>query len=44
MRKLYRFENGSVYEYCRMQRVYVFIGKLNGKTKNKFINDYEKQY
>lgn len=37
----YRFENGSVYEYDKEQRAYVFIGKLNGRTRKQFIDDYE---
>lgn len=37
----YRFESGSAYEYSNQQKAYVFIGKLNGRTKKQFIADYE---
>tara|TARA_R110000851_G_scaffold187039_1_gene336519 strand:+ start:448 stop:576 length:129 start_codon:yes stop_codon:yes gene_type:complete len=40
---LYRFENDSVYEYSNTAKAYIFIGKLNGRTKKQFINDYEQQ-
>ena len=36
----YRFESGSAYEYSADNRAYIFIGKLNGRTKKQFINDY----
>lgn len=37
----YRVESGSVYEYDKEQNAYVFIGKLNGKTRKQFIDEYE---
>lgn len=37
----YRFESGSVYEYDAEQNAYIFIGKLNGKTRKQFIKEYE---
>ena len=37
----YRFESGSVYEYDADQNAYIFIGKLNGKTRKQFIKEYE---
>ena len=38
----YRFDQyDSVYEYCAYQQVYLFIGKLNGRTEQQFIQDYE---
>lgn len=37
----YRFESGSVFEFSASQNAYVFIGKLNGRTKAQFIRDYE---
>ena len=37
----YRFESGSVYEYCSESDAYLFIGKLNGMAKKKFIEYYE---
>lgn len=37
----YRFENDSVYEYDKEYKVYIFIGKLNGRTRKQFIDDYE---
>ena len=37
----YRVESGSVYEYDAEQKAYVFIGKLNGKTRKQFIREYE---
>jgi len=38
----YRFDQyGSVYEYSKEHKAYVFIGKLNGRTKKQFIKDYE---
>lgn len=39
----FRFESGSVYEFCDKQKAYVFIGKLNGRTKKQFIADYENE-
>lgn len=39
----YRFESGSVYEYCKQSHAYLFIGKLNGRTRNQFITEYEQQ-
>jgi len=40
----YRFDQyDSVYEYDKRQKAYVFIGKLNGRTKKEFIKDYERQ-
>jgi hypothetical protein len=39
----YRFENGSVYEYSLEHRAYLFIGKLNGKSKRQFIREYEEE-
>ena len=39
----YRFESGSVYEYCKQSHAYLFIGKLNGRTKKQFIAEYEQQ-
>lgn len=41
MKETYRFESGSVYEYSCQAKAYIFIGKLNGRAKRKFINDYE---
>ena len=40
----YRFESGSVYEYSKEHRAYLFIGKLNGRTKKQFITDYENKW
>ena len=40
----YRFESGSVYEYSESHKAYIFIGKLNGRSKAKFIKEYENQY
>lgn len=37
----YRVESGSVYELDEEQNAYVFIGKLNGKTRKQFIDEYE---
>ena len=37
----YRFESGSAYEYSESQKAYLFIGKLNGRSKKAFITDYE---
>jgi len=37
----YRFESGSVYEFDAAHNAYIFIGKLNGKTKKQFIKEYE---
>lgn len=41
MKETYRFSNDSVYEYSYHAKAYILIGKLNGRTKRKFINDYE---
>lgn len=40
-REKYRFESGSAYAYCSNAAAYLFIGKLNGRTKKQFIEDYE---
>jgi hypothetical protein len=37
----YRFESGSVYEYSAEQNAYIFIAKLNGRTRAQFIREYE---
>lgn len=37
----YRFESGSVYEYSAEHGAYIFIGKLNGRTRAQFIREYE---
>ena len=37
----YRFESGSAYEFSKEQDAYIFIGKLNGRTKEQFLSDYE---
>ena len=37
----YRFESGAVYKYNSDQDAYIFIGKLNGRTKKQFLSDYE---
>jgi hypothetical protein len=37
----YRFESGSAYIYCSEHKAFVFIGKLNGRTKAQFIKEYE---
>jgi hypothetical protein len=37
----YRFETGAVFEYSAGHKAYIFIGKLNGKTKKQFIKEYE---
>jgi hypothetical protein len=37
----YRFESGSAYEFSATQNAYGFIGKLNGRSKVKFIREYE---
>ena len=41
MTDAYRFCNNSVYEYNREQNAYIFIGKLNGRTEEQFIQEYE---
>ena len=41
MVETYRFELDSVYEYSIEQDAYIFIGKLNGRTEQEFIEDYE---
>ena len=43
MNTKYRFDQyDSAYEYNHTQNAYVFIGKLNGRTEEEFINDYER--
>lgn len=39
----YRFDHqyDSVYEYSEAAQAYVFIGKLNGRTDEEFVRDYE---
>lgn len=37
----YRFESGAVYKYNSEQDAYLFIGKLNGRTKEQFLSYYE---
>lgn len=40
----YRFdEYGSVYEYSAKNHAYLFIGKLNGRTREQFLADYERE-
>lgn len=36
----FRFDQyGSVYEYDKDLKAYVFVGKLNGRTQKEFISD-----
>ena len=37
----YRFENGTVYKCSGINNAYLFIGKLNGRSKKQFIADYK---
>jgi len=38
----YRFDQyGSVFEYDADAQAYIFTGKLNGRTEEEFISDYE---
>jgi hypothetical protein len=41
----YRFDHAydSVYEYSNEQQAYVLIGKMNGRTEEEFVNDYEER-
>jgi hypothetical protein len=40
MKNKYRFESGSVYEFDEESNAYIFIGKLNGRTKKQFLADW----
>lgn len=40
----YRLEADGVYEYSSDQSAYVFVGKLNGRSLEEFINDREDKY
>jgi len=36
----FRFDNyGSVFEYSEEHHAYIFIGKLNGRSEQEFIED-----
>lgn len=37
----YRTQSGSVYQYSKGRKAYVFIGKLNEQKVEDFIKDYE---
>jgi hypothetical protein len=37
----YRFEYDSVYKYNEEAYAYIFIGKLNGRSKAQFLRDWE---
>jgi hypothetical protein len=38
----YRFDQyGSVYVFDASHQAYIFIGKMNGNSKKKFIDEYE---
>jgi hypothetical protein len=40
----YRFDQyDSVYEFDDEQCAYIFIGKLNGRTKKEFLAEYDKK-
>ena len=40
--KEYRFDQyDSVYKYSVAISAYIFVGKLNGKTRKKFIADHQ---
>ena len=39
----YRVESGAVYKYSKEHNAYIFIGKLNGKTRKQFIKEYEEK-
>jgi hypothetical protein len=41
MTNLYRVEMDSVFELCSHAGCYIFIGKLNGKSLEQFIREYE---
>jgi hypothetical protein len=41
MTDLYRVEMDSVFELCSYAGCYIFIGKLNGKSLEQFIREYE---
>ena len=37
----YRLESGSVYKFSKEKDAFIFIGKLNGRTIEQFLSDYE---
>ena len=42
--KEYRFDQyDSVYRYSVAINAYIFVGKLNGKTRKQFIADHQSQ-
>lgn len=41
MASRFRVESGSVYEFDADLNCYVFCGKLNGRTLEEFISEYE---
>ena len=41
MEGTYRVENGSVYKLDHKANAFIFIGKLNGGSIGRFIQDYE---